>query len=203
MLKQLFNSFSIGGFRQKLASIDAVPQFAFLGVVSGLITGLVILAFRTVIELPLDLILANGFEDFESLSRENRFLLPVVGAILLAIVLSFVSSAHRGMGVTHVLARLARYQGHLPFYNLLTQFFGGALALISGQSLGREGPAIHLGAAGSSLFGQALKLPNNSIRVLVGCGAAAAISASFNTPIAGVIFSMEVIILEYTIAGFI
>jgi CIC family chloride channel protein len=53
------------------------------------------------------------------------------------------------------------------------------------------------------LLGQYLKLPNNSIRILVGCGAAAAIAGSFNTPIAGVIFSMEVIILEYTIAGFV
>ncbi len=52
-------------------------------------------------------------------------------------------------------------------------------------------------------MGHYLQLPNNSIRVLVGCGAAAAISASFNTPIAGVIFSMEVILMEYTIAGFI
>ncbi|MGB2239835.1 MAG: chloride channel protein, partial [Pseudomonadales bacterium] len=62
--------------------------------------------------------------------------------------------------------------------------------------------AVHLGAATSSLLGQLLKLPNNSIRVLIGCGSAAAIGASFNTPIAGVIFSMEVIVMEYTIAGF-
>jgi CIC family chloride channel protein len=91
----------------------------------------------------------------------------------------------------------------MPLRNAIIQFVTGVIALASGQSGGREGPAIHLGAAGSSLIGHYLKLPNNSIRVLVGCGAAAAISASFNTPIAGVIFSMEVIIMEYTIAGFI
>jgi len=105
--------------------------------------------------------------------------------------------------VVHVLERLARHQGHMPLRNAIIQFVTGVIALASGQSGGREGPAIHLGAAGSSLIGHYLKLPNNSIRVLVGCGAAAAISASFNTPIAGVIFSMEVIIMEYTIAGFI
>jgi CIC family chloride channel protein len=68
--------------------------------------------------------------------------------------------------------------------------------------VGREGPGIHLGAASSSLLGQWLRLPNNSIQTLVACGSAAAIAASFNTPIAGVVFSMEVIMLEYTIAGF-
>ena len=53
---------------------------------------------------------------------------------------------------------------------MMTQFICGVIALASGQSGGREGPAIHLRAAGSSLLGQWLKLPNNSIRILVGCG---------------------------------
>ncbi len=199
---KLLPNASIRTFRRRLASIEAVPQFAILGIASGLVTGLVIIAFRLMIEWPLGLIISDP-ENFEELDTLTALLLPVAGSIVLILILSFLSPTDRQIGVPHVLERLARHQGHMPLKNIIVQFVAGVVALASGQSGGREGPAIHLGAAGSSLIGHYLKLPNNSIRVLVGCGAAAAISASFNTPIAGVIFSMEVVLLEYTIAGFI
>ena len=91
----------------------------------------------------------------------------------------------------------------MPLRSALHQFVGGIAALTVGLSGGREGPAVHLGAATSSLLGNAVRLPNNSIRTLVACGSAAAIGASFNTPMAGVIFAMEVVMMEYTIASFI
>lgn len=201
--RQLPSDYSIRGFRRRLASIDAVPQYAILGIVSGTITGFVILAFRALIELPFGLIFGEDFENFEALPIATLLALPLAGSALLALLVIFIKPETSRVGVVHVLERLARHQGHMPLGNTLFQFFGGVIALGTGHSGGREGPAIHLGAACSSLAGQALTLPNNSIRILVGCGAAAAISASFNTPIAGVIFSMEVIIMEYTIAGFI
>ncbi|MEX0943147.1 MAG: chloride channel protein [Pseudomonadales bacterium] len=201
--RQLPSDYSIRGFRRRLASIDAIPQYAILGIVSGTITGLVILAFRTLIELPFALVVGEDFENFEALPLVALLTLPLAGSTLLAVLFVLTKPETSRVGVVHVLERLARHQGHMPVRNTLFQFFGGIIALGTGHSGGREGPAIHLGAACSSLVGQALTLPNNSIRILVGCGAAAAISASFNTPIAGVIFSMEVIIMEYTIAGFI
>lgn len=200
---KLSRKVSMRTFRRRLASFDSVPQFALLGIVSGFVTGMVIIAFRLLIEWPLGLLLDGHPENFEGLDPLTALAFPIVGAIILIPIFAFFSPSDRRIGVVHVLERLARHQGHMPLRNLLIQFFTGVIALASGQSGGREGPAIHLGAAGSSLLGHYLKLPNNSIRVLVGCGAAAAISASFNTPIAGVIFSMEVIIMEYTIAGFI
>lgn len=204
MTRKLSPVYTLRGFRRSLASIDALPQFAILGVLSGLVTGLVILVFRSVVELPLSLMLPEGdFENFEGLSTLSHLMLPTFGALIIGIGFSLLRSDRQQVGVSHVLERLSHHQGYLPFANLLVQFFGGLLALLSGQSSGREGPAVHLGAASSSLLGQALKLPNNSIRILVGCGAAAAISASFNTPLAGVIFSMEVVVMEYSIAGFI
>ena len=201
-LAHLRTSFQIRAFRSALSSLDAAPQFAILGILSGIFTGLVILIFRVLVEQMLGWILPSGPESFEQLQALERFLLPTAGAMVLAIIFALLRRENRGVGVSHVLERLHRHQGYLSFKNLLVQFFTGAIALISGQTGGREGPAIHLGSSISSLLGQALKLPNNSIRVLIGCGTAAAIGSSFNTPIAGVIFSMEVIVLEYTIAGF-
>jgi len=204
MKQDLSSVYTLRGFRRRLADIDALPQYAVLGVAAGIITGLIILLFRAMIELPLvQLIPGKDFEAFESLPVWTRMALPIAGGAVLGLLYLVIPAHFTKVGVTHVLDRLFRYQGHMPLGNTLVQFFAGAIALISGQSAGREGPAIHLGAAGSSLFGQYLKLPHNSIRILVGCGVAGAISASFNTPLAGVIFSMEVILMEYTIAGFI
>ncbi|HAK52110.1 MAG TPA: hypothetical protein DCM54_09450 [Gammaproteobacteria bacterium] len=192
---------SIKTFRRRLTSVDSTPQLAILGICSGLVTGIVIVIFRKMVETPLEYLLGNS-ENFEGMDWPLYFLLPFGGAILIAVLMAFIKPDYRPVGVTHVLQRLGRYQGHLPAGNLLTQLFAGTLGLATGQSGGREGPAIHLGAAGSSLLGQYLNLPNNSIRILVGCGAAAAISGSFNTPIAGVIFSMEVIIMDIPLPVF-
>jgi CIC family chloride channel protein len=165
---------------------------------------MVILVFRVSVEFILgSWLLPGDSESFELLSHFERLVLPMIGAILLGISLSWLSAKHRRVGVVHVMERLSRYQGRLPGRNALVQFFGGIIALASGFSGGREGPAIHLGAASSSLLGQAFELPNNSIRTLVACGTAAAIAGSFNTPLAGVIFAMEVVMMEYTIASFI
>lgn len=201
-LHHLRASFQIRAFRSALSSLNAAPQFAILGILAGLFTGLVILLFRVLVEQVLTWFLPSGPESFEQLAALERFLLPTAGAMVLALIFALLKRENRGVGVSHVLVRLHQHQGYLSVKNLLVQFFTGAIALISGQTGGREGPAIHLGASVSSLLGQTLKLPNNSIRVLIGCGTAAAIGSSFNTPIAGVIFSMEVILLEYTIAGF-
>ncbi|MCL6415328.1 chloride channel protein [Aestuariirhabdus sp. Z084] len=191
-------------FRLRLANADAVPQLALLGILSGIITGAIIILFRQLLTLLLENSLPGASEEnFEGLAIHWRFLLPVGGALLLVILFAFIDPKHRKVGVSHVIERMGLHQGHLPLKNMLAQFFGAIIALASGHSSGREGPAVHLGGAGSSLLGHWLRLPNNSVRTLVGCGSAAAISAAFNTPIAGVIFAMEVIMMEYTISGFI
>ncbi len=191
-------------FRHRLADANSLLHLSALGVLSGLCSALVMLAFRFAIETPSALWLpGNNPENFEALPSWLHFSLPLGGALLIGLALKSMASQDIRTGVPHVITHLHNHHGHMPIKNALVQFFAGAVAIATGQSGGREGPAIHLGAAANSLLGQKLLLPNNSIRALVGCGTAAAIAASFNTPIAGVIFAMEVIMMEYTVAGFI
>jgi len=189
--------------RLRVSSTEALPQFAVLGIVCGLLAAVVMIAFRTVFELAQGALLPpGGAENYEDLSVVARFIFPMVGVVLIAALFHRLSDATRNVGPVHVLERLAYHQGRLPLKGAIVQFIGGAVAIIAGLSVGREGPAIHLGAASASLAGQHLKLPNNSLRILVGCGVAAAIAASFNTPLAGVAFAMEVVLMEYTVIGF-
>ena len=190
-------------FRRRLSGVDALPQLAALGLMSGLITGGVILVFRLTIEWPLEQFLPGGnSESFENLDILTRGVLPLMGALGLGLLLHRLSIHDRKVGVVHVMERLNYHQGYISIRSALVQFISGVTTVVTGQSAGREGPAVHLGAAFSSLMGQWMRLPNNSIRTLVACGCAGAISASFNTPISGVIFAMEVVMMEYTIAGF-
>jgi CIC family chloride channel protein len=194
--------------RHRLADDKAVLTLCVLGALTGISTGGVIIAFRHAIEIPLTYFLpGNDPEFFEALPTWLHFIQPVVGALLLGLIYYLVQKHTQYQdatqtGIPYVIHRLNQHHGILPARNALMQFIGGAIALISGQSAGREGPAIHLGGSAGSLIGQYWKIPNNSTRVLVGCGVAAAIAASFNTPIAGVIFAMEVVMMEYSIAGF-
>lgn len=189
--------------RLKLASAEALPLLILLGLFTGLLAGAIIIGFRFLIESIQSSFLSGGdAENYESLSLAMRFILPFAGAAIIGALFHWLYKGPVSVGIVHVLDRLSYNQGHLPVKNFIAQFIGATISIISGHSVGREGPGVHLGAAGGSFIGQWLKLPNNTLRILVACGAAGSIAASFNTPIAGVIFAMEVIVLEYTLAGF-
>ena len=190
--------------RLRMAYVDALPQLALLGVVSGLLSGAIIILFRLVVDIGAETLFPmDTSEAYESISPLWRFVIAVVGGLVVGILFQLIDVGSRHVGVVHVIERLNYHQGHLPLRNAIMQFAGAALSIVFGHSVGREGPNIHLGATSGSLLGQRLGLPNNSVRTLVGCGVAAAIAAGFNTPLAGVIFAMEVVLMEYTIIGFV
>ncbi|WP_075179318.1 chloride channel protein [Neptunomonas phycophila] len=188
-------------FRDRLAHYDALPQLVVLGLLSGILTGFLMVLFRLAIELPLTYWLGHP-DSFESLPQSQLFWWPLTGSLILIGIYFRWPALARQTGMVNMFERLAYHQGTIPGRSLIMQFVTATTALVSGHSVGREGPAIFLGAACSSLLGQRMRLPNNSIRLLIGCGTAAAISAAFNTPLAGVIFAMEVVLLEYTLIGF-
>lgn len=190
-------------YRRSLTRYESALAYAFLGIVAGLLSGGVVIAFEHSIEqLALIWGVGDRAEGFEALSAAQRFALPAIGGLVLGIGFSLLRPADREVGIVHVISRLYSNYGMLPWRNALVQFLGGAIALATGQSGGREGPGVHLGGAINSVIGQRLALPNNSLRILIACGSAGGIAAAFNTPLAGVIFAMEVIVSEYTVAGF-
>ena len=186
-----------------MAGIETLPQLCVLAVVAGLATGVVVVLFRGAIEGAAWLLRGEDSESFDTLSWQFRLLVPIAGALLLGVAWQRLAPESRRLGVIHVMERLARHEGRLSWRSALHQFAGTVIALTAGLSGGREGPAVHLGAAASTWLGHLFELPRSSIRTLLACGSAAAIGASFNTPLAGVVFAMEVILMEYTIVGFL
>jgi len=183
--------------RLRLARVDDLPKLSVLGVIAGLMSGAVIVAFRLCIESA-----QRGFlpeanpENYEALWPPLIVVLPAGGGLLLGLLFHFAGKGSSvRVGVVHVMERLAYHQGYLPARNAVLQFVGAAVSIVSGHSVGREGPGIHLGATSGSALGQWLGLPNNSIRTLVGCGTAAAIAAGFNTPLAGVILTLALTVV--------
>ena len=202
MFRQHWNQW-LDRFGLRLARLDAMPQLAMLAIPVGLLSGGVIIAFRLLIESGQGMLLPGGdVENYESLPPALRLALPIAGGLLIGLIWQPLDRGIRRVGITHVMERLAYHQGRLPWRNALLQFVGAALSIISGHSVGREGPSVHLGATSGSWLGQRLHLPNNTNRTLAACGIAAAIAASFNTPLAGVIFAMEVVMMEYSLVSF-
>ena len=175
-------------------------RIALLGAVTGLMAGLLVTLFRFSIEMSQALFLPDGrIGNYEALPDWLRLLLPAGGALLLGIVYEQLPVGMRSVGIVHLLNFMRFRKQSLPFSNAMVQFFAGVLAIVSGQSVDREGPGVHLGAANAALLGRKLRLSEDEDYLLAAAGGAAAIAAAFNTPLAGVIFVIEVLRVRYAI----
>ena len=193
---------SIAAIRKHLALPKTSWQICLLAIIGGFASALLVILFTLLIAEIQQLYLIKR-DNYNTLDGVSRFDLPIIGSLIILFFAWLTGYKYLRTGIPFVLHRLKVAHGVIPLKNTLNQFFGSAVALASGFSVGREGPAVHLGAAASSYIGNLLHLPYNSTRTLCACGIAAGISATFNTPIAAVIFVMEVIMREYKIHIFI
>ena len=128
-------------------------------------------------------------------------LVPALGGLLLGILLQFLPG-RRYHGVADVMEACALNSARMPVRSGIGAGVAASISLGVGAPLGREGPAVHIGASISAFLAEKLKLDHKQSLALLGCGAAAAVAVSFNTPLAAVIFALEVIVGYYTLRVF-
>jgi CIC family chloride channel protein len=129
-------------------------------------------------------------------------IVPAIGGLLVGPMIYFFAREAKGHGVPEVMEAIALRGGRIRPVVVIVKSLASSLCIGSGGSVGREGPIVQIGSALGSTLGQTLKLSDERIRNLVACGAAAGIAATFNAPIAGVIFALEVILGEFSVGYF-
>ncbi len=127
---------------------------------------------------------------------------PVIGGLIVGAILHKYTPDGRGRSVAHVIKGVALDDGRVEGKSGLASAFASLVTLSMGGSTGREGPVVHLGAVISSKVSRLINADGMTGRNLMGCAAAAAVSASFNAPIAGTIFALEVVLRHYAIQAF-
>jgi chloride channel protein, CIC family len=125
--------------------------------------------------------------------------IPVVGGFLYGPMIYKWAREARGHGVPEVMIAVAENGGRIRPQVSVVKAVASALCIGVGGSVGREGPIVQIGSALASSLGQWVKMPENRLRILVACGAAGGISATFNAPITGLFFGVEIILREFAI----
>ncbi len=162
--------------------------FLVLALVIGALTGLAVVAFILLTErMGMRLYPVGG-------APWRRLLFPVVGSLGIGYLLYRYFPDARGSGVPQTKAALFAREGRITLRTVLGKFFCTSATLASGIPLGREGPSVQVGGGIASVLGRLLGLRTEQVKKLIPVGAAAAIAAAFNTPLAAVLFSLEEIV---------
>ncbi|MCH8269326.1 MAG: chloride channel protein, partial [Acidobacteria bacterium] len=171
--------------------------FLILTIAIGLVAGLAAVLFTLAIH-GIHLLLFG-----HSPSSARLVLVPTLASLVAGVLLARYFQDARGSGVPQTKAAYHLSKGVIRARTPAGKFITGALCIGAGHSLGREGPSVHIGAGLASLLGRWFRLSPASVRNLVPVGAAAALSAAFNTPIAAVLFALEEIVgdLNHAVIG--
>lgn len=165
-------------------------------VVVGVLTGFGAVGFRRL----LDLIRYLGYDAWSSGGAFTEYppwqliVVPTVGGLIVGLLVYFFAREAKGHGVPEVMEAVALRGGRIRPVVVVVKALASAICIGTGGAAGREGPIVQIGSALGSTVGQALRLSDERVTNLVACGAAGGIAATFNAPIAGAIFAMEVIL---------
>ncbi|GAB4372836.1 MAG: chloride channel protein [Calditrichia bacterium] len=189
-----------------LQKIDLPEDFymLFLAALIGIFAGL----GAYVLNLLINFIHFVFFNQIYGLNRIEWFsyvllaLFPAIGGLIVGLIIHFFARESRGHGVPSVIESIANRGGFIrPRVSILTAITAGT-TIGSGGSAGKEGPIVQIGAAIGSTIGQLFNVSSERLKVLVGAGAGAGLAAVFNAPVTGVLFSLEVVLADFSINAF-
>ena len=187
-------------FKEFWASETAVMMT--FAVVVGVGAGVGTIAFIWMIEFFERIFFGMSGDYLGFMHGYHVILLPAIGGLLVGPVVYFVAPEAKGHGVPEVMTAVATRGGRIRPVVVLAKAVCSAVTIGSGGSVGREGPIVQIGSALGSTIGQYFKLNDRRIVTLVAAGSAAGIAATFNAPIAGVMFALEVILAEFGVRAF-
>ncbi len=197
----------IGWFAKTIASLKLSERrvLIILSVLVGVGGGLGAVIFRWLIGFFHKLFFDYGPLLFSQITSHPQYLIPLIpmaGGLLVAPITYRLAKEARGHGVPEVMLAVALRGGIIRPLIALAKSIASSICIGSGGSAGREGPIVQIGSALGSTVGQMFNMSGERVKILVGCGAAAGISATFNAPIAGVLFALEIILGDFTMYAF-
>lgn len=167
-------------------------------VVVGLGSGLGAVGFRWLLGALKELFFGQGERLLGFMGSAYVILIPALGGLIIGPIINRFARETKGHGVPEVMLAVAAFHGIIRPRIVIVKTLVSAICIGSGGSVGREGPIVQIGSALGSSIGQLFKLPEEKTRVLLACGAAGGIAATFNAPMAGFFFALEVILREYS-----
>ena len=185
-----------------------VPEHTFMVVVAvviGVFGGLGAVFFRFAIRLFQRVFFGswNYSLDFVlHMPWYHKLLAPAIGGLVIGPIVYYLAREAKGHGVPEVMESIVMRGGAIRARVVFAKITASAVCIGSGGSVGREGPIVQIGSALGSTFGQLLRVKGSRLRTLVACGTAAGIAGTFNAPIAGALFAMEVILSDFGISQF-
>lgn len=176
-----------------------------VGALIGLGGGFGAVGFRHLIRLVQRIAYGTWAFDLDAVRALPWYILifiPAIGGLLVGPLVYRLAREARGHGVPEVMEAVALQGGVIRTRLVLIKALASAITIGTGGSVGREGPIVQIGSAFGSTVGQLFRVSADRLRTLVGCGAAAGIAGTFNAPIAGALFALEVILGEFGASQF-
>ena len=164
----------------------------------GLFASLAALVLHSIIELIQEILVSRLHADT---SNWLFLIFPVIGIFLTSLFVKYVVKDNISHGITRILYAIASKRSHLKGHNCWTSVIASAITIGFGGSVGAEAPIVLTGSAIGSNLGKLFKMDNKTLMLLVGCGAAAAIAGIFKAPMAGLVFTLEVLMVDLSMAS--